>query len=82
MITLILYTPSRAGINVSAATTVTATTIAAAIPTPSKKLIPTVSKPSRATQTVLPANRTALPAVLIAFTADSSGLRPAIKPER
>src|SRR4051794_11589661 len=71
--------PSRAGVKVSAARTVNATTTLAAMPTPPSTLTRRASIPRSAMQTVAPANRTARPEVSSAWTVASSLLSPRIK---
>jgi hypothetical protein len=70
--------PSSAGISVTAAVIVTSTTIADATATPLRKLMPSTKRPSSATITVAPANRTARPEVLSARMHAASGSRPAL----
>ena len=64
--------PSIAGSSVIDASTVNATAIAAATPTPYRKLTPSANIPSIAMQTITPANRTARPDVSIDSTTASS----------
>ena len=71
--------PSSAGSRVTAASTVTATTDAAPMPSPLMKASPIASMPSRAMMTVSPANTTARPAVSIAVTTAVSGSWPACR---
>ena len=70
--------PSSAGISVTAAVIVISTTIAEAIATPLRKLMPSTNRPSSATMTVPPANSTARPDVFSARMQAASGSRPAV----
>ena len=74
--------PSTAGSNVTAASTVTATTAAAPMPNPLMNDRPIASMPSNAMITVRPANNTARPDVSMAVITASSGSRPACRPWR
>ena len=62
--------PSSAGSNVSAASIITATTIAAVKPRTATYGMPEISSPQIAMTTVVPANRTAWPAVATACPTD------------
>ena len=77
-----LASPSRAGRSVIEATMVTATTVAAPIPRPLTNESPISSIPSSEMTTVVPANSTARPAVLMAVAVASSELRPRWTPSR
>ena len=68
--------PRKAGISVIAASATTSTVTEAAMATPLRNETPRISRPSSATITVAPANRTARPEVLSARTHASSGSRP------
>ena len=74
--------PSSAGSSVSAAITVNATAMHAAIATPYRKLTPSANRPSRAMQTIIPANSTARPEVSTDSITASSPLRPRSRPWR
>jgi hypothetical protein len=74
--------PSIAGSRVSAASTVNPTVIPAAIATPFRKLRPSTSMPSSATQTVPPANSTARPEVFTAVPTASRTSCPARRAQR
>ena len=68
--------PSIAGTAVSATRTATATATAAATPITARNGIRATTRPQSAITTVVPAKITALPAVAIAWAADSSASRP------
>ena len=68
--------PSSAGSRVSDPTIVSATASAAAIAGPFRSPMPSVSMPSSATTTVVPANSTERPAVSIAVSVDSRTSAP------
>jgi hypothetical protein len=61
---------------------VTATVMAAPMPNPATKATPINSIPSSEMTTVVPANRTARPAVLMATAVASPPSRPAWMPSR
>ncbi len=71
-VTLAPAKPRIAGSSVSAISTEIVTAPAATRPITRSRGIPTTLSPSRATNTVAPANTTALPAVATAFATDSS----------
>ena len=74
--------PSSAGRSVSEANMVKATASAEATAGPRRKVTPSRSMPSSATITVVPAKKTARPAVSIAVTTASWTSSPSRRPER
>ena len=73
---------SRAGSRVRAAIMVNDTPMAAAMARPYRKVTPRANMPSRAMQTMIPANSTARPDVLTALTMEGSTSLPAMRPWR
>jgi hypothetical protein len=71
-----------AGSNVTAATTITATVIAAPTPMNVTSGMPAIARPRIAITTVVPATITAWPAVAIERPAASSTVKPRCKPAR
>ena len=71
--------PSSAGSSVIDASIVTATVLAAPMPSPDTNARPINNMPSNDTTTVMPANTTARPAVSIAVNVASSKLCPACR---
>ena len=74
--------PSSAGITVTAATAVIATTTPAARPMRPTNGMPTASRPLMATTTIAPAVTTATPAVPLALPAAVAGSSPAASRSR
>ena len=71
--------PRNAGSSVTAATTATRTTIAAAVAIMPTNAIPEIHKPRRAIATMMPENTTAWPAVAVARPTACKGVMPSCR---
>ena len=71
--------PRNAGSSVTAATTATSTTIAAAVAIMPTNAIPEIHRPRRAIETMIPENTTACPAVELETPIACSGSMPSCR---